>query len=299
MTVTQAAGYDHYAVGTLIEGVEHVLYVCLPGARQAHDLDVGWIFLPQRPCGIGSHIPAVNAGEERDFRLTDDMDITMVWIPSGEFMMGAQDEEQDAEDDEYPRHRVTLDYGFWMGKYEVTQEQWEAVMGENPSHDYGVGDDYPVYYVSWDDIQDFEEELDNAFRLPSESEWEYACRAGHDETRFHWGDDDNYEQLGNYAWYEGNSGEETHPVGQKGANDWGLKDMSGNVWEWCEDWYHDSYDGAPNDGSPWVAGGGQYRVMRGGSWGNVSSICRSANRNNGNLDYRSNVSGFRLVRDAD
>ncbi|NQU05837.1 MAG: SUMF1/EgtB/PvdO family nonheme iron enzyme [Calditrichaeota bacterium] len=238
-------------------------------------------------------------GEERDFRLTDDMDITMVWIPSGEFMMGAQDEEQDAEDDEYPRHRVTLDYGFWMGKYEVTQEQWEAVMGENPSHDYGVGDDYPVYYVSWDDIQDFEEELDNAFRLPSESEWEYACRAGHDETRFHWGDDDNYEQLGNYAWYEGNSGEETHPVGQKGANDWGLKDMSGNVWEWCEDWYHDSYDGAPNDGSPWVAGGGQYRVMRGGSWGNVSSICRSANRNNGNLDYRSNVSGFRLVRDAD
>lgn len=241
-------------------------------------------------------------GEEHEFPLTDDVNITMVWIPSGEFMMGAQDDEQDANDNERPRHRVTFDYGFWMGKYEVTQAQWEAVMGDwefifdgNPNR--------PAENVSHDDMNnDFipalnENEDNSPWRLPSESEWEYACRSGHDETRYPWGNDPDYEQIGEYAWYEENSDSRTHDVGTKNPNDWNLYDMHGNVYEKCADVYHDNYNGAPQDGSPWGVGNGT-KVMRGGSWPSPDRFCRSAYRAWQTPDDRGNSYGFRLVRDA-
>ena len=237
----------------------------------------------------------LQAGEERDFNLTDDVTITMCWIPAGEFEMGAYEDEQEAGNDEYPQHEVNIDYGFWMGKYEVTQAQWEAVMGSNPS--YFDGANHPVEQVSWNDIQGFEADLDGAFRLPSESEWEYACRAG-TETRFYWGDDPDYDEIGDYAWYSSNSNNQTHDVGQKRPNAWGLYDMSGNVYEWCEDWYHGNYNGAPDDGSAWNDNG-SYRVFRGGDWAYLAQRCRSAYRNYYVPSYRCGSLGFRLLRSHD
>ncbi|MDP8228548.1 MAG: formylglycine-generating enzyme family protein [Candidatus Electryoneaceae bacterium] len=234
---------------------------------------------------------------EREFHLTDDVTITMIWIPPGEFMMGAQEDEQDADDFEYPRHRVTLDYGFWMGKYEVTQAQWEAVMGNNPSNFEGAN--RPVECVSWNDIQSFESELDGEFRLPSEAEWEYACRADTD-TRFYWGDDPNYNVIDEYAIYNGNDPNETAVVGTKLPNDWRLYDMSGNVWEWCEDTWHENYQSAPDDGSAWIQGGNQnIRACRGGAWDGLARSCRSARRTGSNPNHNDYSDGFRLVRDAD
>jgi formylglycine-generating enzyme required for sulfatase activity len=179
-----------------------------------------------------------------------------------------------------------------MGKYEVTQAQWEAVTGNNPSR-YD-GDNRPVEQVSWNDIhEDFLSQIDDDFRLPSESEWEYACRAG-TETRFYWGDDHGYDDIGDYAIYYDNASGGTADVGTKRPNSWGLYDMSGNVWEWCEDYYHDSYNGAPADGSAWNDNGSS-RVLRGGSWNNNPRSCRSAHRNRHNPPYRLSSYGFRLI----
>ena len=237
----------------------------------------------------GSH-----AGEERDFPLGDTT-IRMCWVPAGSFQMGSPYNEQYPNDDEGPVHRVTFVEGFWLGKYEVTQGQWEAVMGSNPSSEYGVGSNYPVYCVSWTDIQGFESALSNEFRLPSESEWEYACRAG-TETRFYWADDGIYSQIGTYAWYENNSSSRTHPVGGKTANAWGLCDMIGNVWEWCEDWYHSDYTNAPSDGSAWTSPSGSQRVSRGGSWDIWAPGCQSTRRIDFRPPLRYGDLGFRLVR---
>ncbi|NQT34858.1 formylglycine-generating enzyme family protein [bacterium] len=234
-------------------------------------------------------------GEERDFPLTDDVNITMVWIPPGEFMMGAHDDEQGGEPFEKPRHRVTLDNGFWIGKYEFTQTQWEAIMDDNPSH--FDGENLPVEQVSWNDVHSFLENVDRSFRLPSEAEWEYACRAG-TETRYPWGDDPDYEEIDDYAWYDENSDNRTHYVGEKRAsNEWDLFDMHGNVWEWCEDDWHDNYDGAPNDGRAWVGDYDSEGVTRGGSYTYRSWRCRSASRNITARDYHHANTGFRLVRD--
>ncbi|MDP8229403.1 MAG: formylglycine-generating enzyme family protein, partial [Candidatus Electryoneaceae bacterium] len=232
-------------------------------------------------------------GEEREFDLTDDDTITMVWIPAGSFMMGRQDNEQDSYNSEDPRHEVNINYGFWMGKYEVTQAQWEAVTGNNPSH--FEGNNRPVEQVSWDDIyEDFLSQIDEDFRLPSESEREYACRAG-TETRFYWGNDPDYDEIGDYAWYTSNSNSQTHEVGQKRPNAFGLYDISGNVYEWCEDAKHDNYIGAPDDGSAW---GGDYeffRVVRDGCWDHGPRYCRSASRRGGGRGERLEFLGFRLV----
>ena len=241
----------------------------------------------------------VNAepGEERVFELTDSVNITMVWIPAGSFMMGAHEDEQDATDDEYPRHRVTFEEGFWIGKYEVTQSQWEEVMGDNPS--YFFGDDRPVEQMNWNAIHNFLEQVNEGFRLPSEAEWEYACRAGTD-TRFYWGNDPFYEDVRNYAWCGPNSNLRTHAVGQKLPNAWGLYDMSGNVYEWCEDDYHDDYENAPNNGSPWIDNDrAENRVLRGGAWKLCSGEdCRSASRCGAHPSYIIwNICGFRLVLD--
>ncbi len=203
------------------------------------------------------------------------------------------------------QHLVTVS-SFELMTTEVTQGMWEEVMGSNPAHDYGVGDNFPVYYVSWNDCQEFISKLNDlndgySYRLPTEAEWEYAARGG-TTTRFYWGDDPNETQIGNYAWYDGNSNESTHPVGTKLPNAWGLYDMSGNVSEWCEDVYKVNYDDCPRDGSAYT-GFGFHQVLRGGSWDCNAWDCRLARRGSGSRvsvsDYalsRLGESGFRIAR---
>ena len=222
----------------------------------------------------------------------------LVWVPAGSFQMGSPDSEADRGNDEGPVHTVELD-GFWMGKYEVTQEQYQAVMGKNPSNFKGGKN--PVEMVSWNDATDFCRKLTDkvgrasspakSFRLPTEAEWEYACRAG-STTRFCFGDSDN--GLDEYAWYTANSGSKTHPVGEKKPNEWGLYDMHGNVWEWCGDWYADKY-GAGAAKNPAGASSGSNRVRRGGSWYYPARYCRSALRNRNAPGFTNRDLGFRAV----
>lgn len=235
--------------------------------------------------------------------------IPFVFCPAGTFMMGRTPGEEGSYVNEDPQHPVTFAQGFWMSKYEITQAQWRAVTGDNPSHFQGANaggentDQRPVEQVSWNDIAGpggFLEKLNAAnpgmnFRLPSEAEWEYACRAGA-ATRFYWGDDPDYTQTDAHAWRSGNSNGQTHNVGGKEPNAWGLFDMSGNVWEWVQDWYHSSYSGAPGDGSAWESPPGVLRVMRGGGWFSSSTFCLSAYRVNDLPDKRLYSVGCRLCR---
>ncbi|KAF5430766.1 Formylglycine-generating enzyme, partial [Candidatus Methanophagaceae archaeon] len=200
-------------------------------------------------------------------------------------------------DDEKPVHKVKIKNPFYLGTYLVTQAEWKAVMGDEPS-DF-KGDDLPVERVSWDKVQEFikklnEKEGTDKYRLPSEAEWEYACRAG-TTTKYSFGDSES--ELGKYAWYGENSGDKTHPVGQKKPNPWGLYDMHGNVWEWVQDKWHGNYDGAHTDGSARESGDGAYRVVRGGSWFNTARSCRSAIRPYDAPGNRFNTLGFRLLRE--
>ena len=230
---------------------------------------------------------------------TNQAGIEFVLIPPGRFMMGANNTEASDPtieaiiNDKKPAHEVAINYSFYMGKYEVTQAQWQAVMGNNPSKFKGCGG-CPVEQVSWDDAQSFINKLNESndgfrYRLPTEAEWEYACRAGTTG--------DYAGNLSEMAWYSDNSGGRTHAVGRKRPNAWGLYDMHGNVLEWCQDWYHETYNGAPADGSAWLSGGDQKdRVMRGGSWiGDDASLLTSAFRDHGAPGIRSQVIGFRLV----
>ena len=222
---------------------------------------------------------------------TNSIGMEFVKIPAGEFMMGSN-----YGSDEDPVHKVTIEEPYYLGKFEVTQEQWREVMGNNPSS--FEGDSHPVESVSWDDVQEFIEKLNelegtNKYRLPSEAEWEYACRAG-TTTSYSFGDDNS--KLGDYAWYDKNSGDKTHLVGQKKPNPWGLYDMHGNVWEWHQDEWHSDYDGAPLDGSAWEDGSSSSRVLRGGSWFSFAGYCRSANRFGNVPGFRSYYLGFRVLR---
>ena len=213
--------------------------------------------------------------------------LEMVLILAGEFLMG---------DDEYrPVRKVNITKPFYLGKYEVTQEQWEAVMGSNPSRFKGPKN--PVEQVSWDDCQAFLAKLDakmgrqgGRFALPTEAQWEYACRAG-STTRYCFGD--NESQLGEYAWFDGNSGGQTHPVGEKKPNTWGLYDMHGNVWEWCQDWYGGYQENSPAD-DPTGPADGSDRVNRGGGWSIDAGGCRSASRYFYQPGIRSYILGFRV-----
>jgi formylglycine-generating enzyme required for sulfatase activity len=201
----------------------------------------------------------------------------LVLIRAGKFMMG----------EEGNQHEVTISKPFYMGVTEVTQAQYQAVMGANPSQFKGPTN--PVDSVSWDDAVEFcrklSEKTRKAVRLPTEAEWEYACRAG-SKTRFCFGDTE--EGLGNYAWYDANSSRTTHPVGQKKPNAWGLYDIHGNVWEWCADWYEDYPRGAVMD--PQGAASGSQRVSRGGPWEGGIGLCRAAFRARDNPGH-----GFRVV----
>jgi formylglycine-generating enzyme required for sulfatase activity len=246
--------------------------------------------------------------------------LRMMQIPAGSFMMGSPKEELGRRNNEGPQHEVKIAQ-FFMAKYPVTQAQWRVVakmpqvnreLQTNPSR--FKGDTHPVERVSWDDAVEFCDRLtldtEFQYRLPSEAEWEYACRAG-TTTPFHFGetistdyanyrgtDEKQYNWSGSYG--EGPKGEyrkATTPVDQfEGANAFGLHDMHGNVWEWCQDHWHESYQNAPTDGSAWLEGGNSSsRVLRGGSWDDSPSNCRSAFRNDLNADFRYFNVGFRVV----
>ena len=212
--------------------------------------------------------------------MTNSIGMKLALIPPGEFMMGSPDSDDSAGQDEKPLHKVTITQPFYLGKYEITQEQWEAVMGNNPSNFKDPKN--PVEQVSWDDCQQFLAKLNakslpvgGRFQLPTEAQWEYACRAG-SATRYSFGDDES--QLGEYAWFSENSENRTHPVGEKNPNAWGLYDMHGNVCEWCSDWYDsDYYANSPVD-DPMGATSGMARVNRGDGWNFIASYCRSACR---------------------
>ncbi len=221
----------------------------------------------------------------------------MVIIPPGSFMMGSPSGEKDSYDNERPQHRVTIAVPFSLGKAEVTQAEWEAVMGNNPSKFRGTN--RPVEQVSWDDVQVFISKLNaktgKRYRLPSEAEWEYAARAG-TTTRHSWGDDvgkgnANCEGCGS-QW----DNRETAPVGSFRPNRFGLYDMHGNVWEWVQDCWHDNYSGAPSDGSAWTGPNSCPRVTRGGSWFYDPWDLRSAYRDVSSPVDRSYDLGVRLAR---
>lgn len=229
--------------------------------------------------------------------------MTFAWIPTGSFQMGSPASEKDRFLNEEPVHTVTIQ-GFQMMTTEVTQGIWMDVMGNNPSF-YAGDPSMPVENVSWDDCHEFIEELngmDYAYEyfLLSESQWEYACRAG-TTTPYFWGAAiDSYEEE-SHCWFgddEWNDSERPHPVGLKLPNAWGLFDMGGNVQEWCEDCYHVDYNGAPEDGSPWLVPADTARVTRGGNywWGAYS--CRSASRDYLTPDSRYCDQGFRVARSA-
>ena len=224
--------------------------------------------------------------------------LEMVLIPAGTFQMGSPVEELGRYQDE-TLHQVTISQPFYIGKFEVTQSQWQTVMDNNPS--YWKGDNLPVEQVSWDDCMTFIRQLNElgqgTFRLPTEAEWEYACRAG-TSTAFYWGDDSNYTQIGNYAWYDrlhGNSISKTHEVGLKLPNSYGLFDMSGNVWEWCLDLYEKNYN-VNEQTDPTGALTGDRHVFRGGGWYEFAYYCRSAFRGYYSPGARHGRIGLRLLR---
>ncbi len=272
-------------------------------------------------CAFGLSLTA--AAQEKE--VTNSIGMKLKLIPAGTFMMGSPPDEKGSEDDER-QHQVTISQPYYMGVYEVTQAQYQKVMGKNPSHFQGDAvaikipakkhpqtgrtieeakivpvdtSNYPVELVSWEDAVAFCEKLSSlpseraagrVYRLPTEAEWEHACRAG-SKTAYSFGNDAS--SLGEYAWIIDNSGGKTHAVGQKQPNAWGLYDMHGNVWEWCMDRYGDYPRGSVTD--PVGASSGSRRVARGGSWVNTAEDCRSSDRNGGIPSSRINVSGFRVT----
>ena len=274
-------------------------------------------------CGGGT---SVIQPDEPEWDWQRALGMEFVWIPDGTFEMGSPEGEAGRDGDER-QHEVRISQGFWMGKYEVTQGEWEAVMGENPSEFKACGARCPVESVSWEDVQEYIRKLNEResgsgyrYRLPTEAEWEYAARAGSagatPEGELRILGKNNAPVLDGQAWYGGNSGvsyegasncsgwEErqydailcgTHPVGQKRANEWGLHDMLGNVWEWTGDWYGEEYpSGAVTDPRGPASGSG--RVVRGGGWSNSARDVRSADRTSYSPGSRFSDFGFRLVR---
>ena len=226
-------------------------------------------------------------------RILQELADNMAYVQGSTFTMGATSEQgSDAEDDEKPAHSVTLS-SYYIGKTEVTQELWQAVMGNNPS--YFKGNRKPVERVSWNDCQTFISKLNSLtgknFRLPTEAEWEFAARGGIKSKGYKYSGSNT---LGDVAWYEENSGDTTHDVGTKSPNELGLYDMNGNVWEWCSDWYGDKYYSSSPSNHPTGPSSGAYRVLRGGSWYSIANLCRSSDRGGGAPVNRNYGLGLRL-----
>ena len=218
---------------------------------------------------------------------------TMKYVEGGAFMMGASNDDYEAYEDEQPTHKVRLD-SYYMGETQVTQELWQAVMGYNPSH--FKGDRLPVEEVSWDDCQEFVKKLNaitgKTFVLPTEAQWEYAARGGNMSKGYKYSGGNNIDEV---AWYSGNSNNQTHIVANKKYNKLGLYDMTGNVWEWCNDWYDDDYYSTSPQENPKGPSSGDDRVLRGGSWGNGDGLCRVSSRAYYDPDDRDDNIGFRLA----
>ncbi len=210
----------------------------------------------------------------------------LLLVPAGTYLRGSPDSDGEADDDERPQHQVTISKPFYLGRYAVTQAQWRKVMAVESSSRF-EGDKRPVENVSWNYAQSFVTKI--GLRLPTEAEWEYACRAGITEPR--------YGDLGAIAWHEGNSEEQTHDVGGKQANPWGFHDMIGNAWEWCEDGYEaNAYSRCRGGVTDPVVSVGSSRVVRGGSWRSAARNCRSARRSRYAPTTRSDYFGFRVAR---
>ena len=250
-----------------------------------------WDVLSEREKLAGANIcfkVEVNSGKFT----VNGVSFEMVRVEGGTFRMGATSEQgTDAYDWEKPVHSVTLS-SYYIGKTEVTQALWQAVMGSNPSN--FKGSNLPVECVSWNDCQEFIQKLNSLtgrnFRLPTEAEWEFACRGGNNSRGYKYSGSND---IDNVAWYWGNSGEKTHPVGIKASNELGIYDMSGNVWEWCSDWYADytSY----SQTNPKGPQSGSGRVYRGGSWNGNARRCRSSNRDGNYPTSRYFDLGLRLA----
>jgi formylglycine-generating enzyme required for sulfatase activity len=236
--------------------------------------------------------------------ITNSLEMKFVWIAPGSFKMGSPKDEKSRKDDEN-QHNVTLTRGFYMAVYTVTQEQWLAVMGKNPSK-FTDGKNLPVEQVSWNDCQEFIKKLQEKdkkpYRLPTEAEWEYACRAG-TTTPFYFGETISVDQAnfnGNYTYSESKTGtyrEKTVPVGSFPPNAWGLFDMHGNVWQWCQDCYEEKF--TKTDATDPVCNTGESRVIRGGSWIDNPLECRSAYRGGSRPALKHSLVGLRLCFNND
>ena len=262
-------------------------------------------------CGDEERLTGYSAGAVGEFQLlamdgSRRVPLEMVWIEPGRFLMGAPESDLDRSADELPPHRVTISTGFWLGKYEITEAQWTAVMGV-PSGavegHYYVYPDYPATYVSWNDVQVFIRRLNavegaDVYRLPTEAEWEYACRAG-TATWWSFGNDEGL--LEDYVWTKTNAWDSeerhAHAVGQKLPNPWGLYDMHGNVWEWVQDWYSESYYRDSSAVDPAGPATGDRRVARGGDFASLPFLQRSSYRARSLPTLRSQFFGVRLVRE--
>ena len=240
----------------------------------------------------------INGGGESEFKnrtfTVNGVSFEMIAVEGGTFTMGATSEQgSDAYDDEKPAHQVTLS-SYYIGKTEVTQELWQAVMGSNPSKFSGTN--LPVEKVSWEDCQSFVIKLNELtgknFRLPTEAEWEYAARGGNKSNGFKFSGGNNIAEV---AWYSENGNKISHPVATKAPNELGIYDMSGNVWEWCSDWYSSSYYTSSSQTNPTGPNSGSYRVYRGGSWSGNDRYCRVSHRDSNYPSYRFNYVGLRLA----
>jgi len=246
----------------------------------------------------------VSSGAQEE-TVKNSVGIEFVRIPAGSFLMGSQATDAGHTDDEIPQHEMVIETPFYISRFEITQKQWLAVMEPeadieddeaNPSA--FKGEDLPVETISWEDAQAFIAKLNDledtdVYRLPTEAEWEYACRAG-TQTNFFFGDDPT--MLKDYAWFDSNSEERTHPVGVKKPNPWNLHDMLGNVYEWCQDWYDEEYYRKDPKNPPEEPYSRPERVARGGYFFSRPRFCRCANRYHFPLDYAYHTIGLRLVK---
>ena len=277
-----------------LEPLEATIAPIAPEERQKEvlkEMPSAGKFTPQREKDAAAYVPENPANKEAEKQLK----IEMVYIRGGTFIMGCTPEQgNDCFDDEKPAHQATVS-NFFIGKYEVTQVEWKAVMGAEGNPSNFKGDNLPVERVSWNDVREFigklNEKTGENYRLPTEAEWEYAARSGSQARRYKYG---GRGEIGEVAWYSVNSGDTTHPVGTKRANDLGIYDMSGNVYEWVSDWYG-SYDGS-SQVNPQGPESGSARVIRGGCWNYTARVARVSFRSYGDPDRRGGNLGFRLAR---